>query len=190
MDPISIATSFATIVGLLCNFKSESSGRELSEFIEWLKEKHHTDVVSGIEHNRKLSNELQALLFLNHQDLIDRLDSLDQILASIAVNIECFSNLASTIRPDTIFSEQAISIVKQFTASGASECWESSELGHDATSLILIDGTGQLEIKEPRFLEDDLRTLVDLGVLRLDYGSRGTRKFFITRKAVLLAESN
>ncbi|GGE82623.1 hypothetical protein GCM10011520_23870 [Shewanella carassii] len=188
MEPISIATSFATIVGLLCNFKGENSGRELSEFIGWLKERHHIDVVSGIEHNRVLGNEIQALLLLNHQDLLERLDSLDQILASIAINIDCFANLATTIRPDSIFSEQAISIIKQFSESGARECWESSQLGSMTPSLILIDGAGQLVIKEPRFLEDDLKTLVEFGILRLDFGSKGTRKFIITRKAVQLAE--
>lgn len=185
LDPLSIATSFSTIVGLLSNFKSERSGRQLSEFITWLKEKHHEDVVSGIEQNQMLSHQLQSLLVLNHEDLVKRLNSLDMILASIATSIETFSSLATTIRPDSIFSEQAISIVKQFVASGASECWEQKYLG-DKDSIFSLIGAGQLNIEEPRFVEDDFRTLVEFGILRLDFGSKGTRKFIITRKAVLL----
>ncbi|MCT7945417.1 MULTISPECIES: hypothetical protein [Shewanella] len=186
LDPLSIATSFSTIVGLLSNFKSERSGGQLSEFITWLKEKHHEDVVSGIEQNQMLSRQLQSLLVLNHHDLVTRLDSLDMILASIATNIDTFSSLATTIRPDSIFSEQAISIVKQFVVSGASEIWESSELGTREPAFIFLGGSGRVNINEPRFVEDDLKTLVEFGILRLDYGSKGTRKFIITRKAVQL----
>lgn len=185
LDPLSIATSFSTIVGLLSNFKSERSGGQLPEFITWLQEKHHEVVVSGIEQNQRLSQQLESLLVLNHEDLVKRLDSLDMILASIAMNIDTFSSLATTIRPDCIFSEQAISIVKQFVASGASECWEQKYLEDRSSNFSLI-GAGQLKIEEPRFVEDDFRTLVEFGILRLDFGSKGTRKFIITRKAVLL----
>ena len=54
MEPILAATTFATIVGLLCNFKSEHSSSDLSEFIDWLKEKDHTDIATSIEHNQLL----------------------------------------------------------------------------------------------------------------------------------------
>ena len=104
-------------------------------------------------------------------------------------HMEIFSSLASAVRPSSIFSDQAISIVKQFVESGAREFWEHKVLGPDGTSYHLIGGSGQLQIAEPRFMEDDLNTLVELGVLRLDFGSRGTRKFIITRQAVQLANS-
>jgi hypothetical protein len=45
---------------------------------------------------------------------------------------------------------------------------------------------GNIEIIDPRFVEADLETLVNLGLLRMDYGSQGTQWFGITREAVRL----
>jgi hypothetical protein len=189
VDPLTAATSFATIVGLLSNFKSERSGTQLSEFIEWLKEKRHDDVALSIEHNQSLAIQLKSILSLNHQELVQRLDALDAVLSSVAIHVETFSNLAAAVRSSSILSDQAISIVKQFVASGAREFWEHKALGPEGTSYHLIGGSGKLEIPEPRFAEDDLNTLVELGILRLDFGSKGTRKFIITRQAVQLANT-
>ena len=189
MDPLSAATSFATIVGLLSNFKAERSGTQLSDFIEWLKEKRHEDVALDIERNQSLSIQLKSILALNHQQLVDRLDSLDRILASVAAHVETFSSLAISVRPSSVLSNQAIAIVKQLAKSSASEFWEHRTLGRDGPTYHLIGAAETLEIKEPRFIEDDLSTLVELGILRLDFGSKGTRKFLITRQAVALANS-
>lgn len=46
MDPLSLAGSFATLVGLLANFKAERSGAELSDFMSWLRESHHEEIDS------------------------------------------------------------------------------------------------------------------------------------------------
>ena len=184
------ATSFATIVGLLSNFKSERSGTQLSEFIEWLQEKRHEDVALSIERNQLLAIQLKSILSLNHHELVQRLDALDAVLSSVATHVETFSNLATAVRSSSILSDQAISIVKQFVGSGAQELWEHTVLGPEGTTYHLMKGgTGTLEITEPRFVEDDLNTLVELGIFRLDFGSRGTRKFIVTRQAVQLAES-
>lgn len=193
MDPMTAAASFATIVGLLSNYKSERSGTQLSEFIEWLKEKCHEDVAQSIERNQMLGLQLESVLAVNHQELLERLDTLDRILASVSLHVEIFSPLAGTMRPDSVLSEQAHSIIKQFSDSGSEECWEQKTI--NSTRYYFIrnrDGTGSggvLEISEPRFIEDDLNTLLELGIIRVDYGSKGTRKFIITRQAVQIANS-
>lgn len=189
MDPLSAAMSFATIVGLLSNFKTERSGTKLDDFIEWLKEKHHEDIARSITQNQSLSSQLQSVLALNHQELVQRLDSLDQVLSSVAAHVETFSSLATTIRPSSVLSEQAITVVKQFVASGAKEFWQTQYLGDTGPKFILMGVSGNLDVAEPRFIEDDLNTLVELGILRLKYGSNGTKQFVITRQAVALAES-
>ena len=187
MEPLTAATSFATIVGLLSNFKSERSGTQLSDFMEWLKDKRHEDVAQSIEQNQMLSIQLKSLLALNHQELVKRLDSLDSVLASVASHIEAFSSLATAVRSDSLLSDQVMSIVRQFVDSGAKEMWERKHLG--GTDYLFIDGSGHLEIHEPRFIEDDLNALLELGIFRLDFGGKGTRKFIITRQALQLASS-
>ncbi|ANB16330.1 Hypothetical protein I596_293 [Dokdonella koreensis DS-123] len=42
---------------------------------------------------------------------------------------------------------------------------------------------------DPRFLEDDLTTLVDLGLLDLSYNSKGGRLFSLKRAAARFVES-
>ena len=54
---------------------------------------------------------------------------------------------------------------------------------------MLVGASGNLDVTDPRFIEDDLNTLVELGILRLKHGSKGTKQFVITRQAVVLAES-
>ena len=187
MDPLTAATSFATIVGLLSNYKSERSGTQLSDFIEWLKGKRHEDVAQSIEQNQMLAVQLKSILALNHQELVQRLDSLDAVLASVASHVETFSTLATTVRSDSVLSDQAMSIVEQFADSGANEMWEQKYLG--GTRYHFIGGAGSLQVEEPRFIEDDLNTLIDLGIFRLDFGGKGTRRFIFTRQAAQLAKS-
>lgn len=181
--------SFATIVGLLSNYKSERSGTKLTDFVEWLKEKNHEDVARSIEQNQALSSQLQSVLALNHQELVQRLDSLDQVLSSVAAHVETFSSLAITVRPSSVLSEQAIAVVKQFVASGAKEFWQTQFLSDLGPKFVLMGASGNLDVAEPRFIEDDLNTLVELGILRLKYGSKGTKQFVITRQAAALAQS-
>jgi hypothetical protein len=43
------------------------------------------------------------------------------------------------------------------------------------------EGSGNLEVSDERFVDDDLQTLCELGMLRPDI-SQGSRKFVITRQ--------
>jgi len=73
MDPQSLAGLFATIVGLLSNFKAERSGSELSDFISWMRERHQEMLAQTISENKTLSTELSAVLATNHEELVARL---------------------------------------------------------------------------------------------------------------------
>lgn len=54
--------------------------------------------------------------------------------------------------------------------------------------LLFMDGSQeQISFSEPQFIEDDLRSLVDPGLLRLDYNSSGSRLFLFTRMAACVA---
>lgn len=184
MDPLTGATLFATIVGLLSNFKSERSGCELSEFIEWLKQKNHEDVVSSIVANKALVSDLSQLLSANHNELCEKLSALNDVIAGIASNIPVFSALAVSTNPGSIISEQAVEIVRQLVDSGAKEFIEIKVMSGEPDTYQLMGGPGAIKYSEPRFMEDDLNTLVGLGLLHLEFGSRGSRRFQITRNAV------
>lgn len=64
------------------------------------------------------------------------------------------------------------------------ECSKLYESTNDGIELLFWDGKGgSAEIIEPRFIEDDLKTLVDLGLLRHDISLSGDNLYFYTRAA-------
>lgn len=192
MDLMMGAGAFATVVGLLCNFKSERSSGDLDQFILWLKEKRHEDVAVEIENNKKLLQQLTEILSTNHDELIEKLGSLDRLMSSVAAQIADFSGLALTIHPQVSISDQAVSVLKQLVDSGAKLFMEHKMMTGEPDEYLLLDGAhGPVQYEEPRFIGDDLNTLVELGLLRLEFGSKGSRRFFVTRNAVaFIQEAN
>ena len=186
MDPLTAAGTFATIVGLLISFKSERSSSDLADFFAWLKEKHHEEIVASIEQNKALSSQLTQILSSNHDELINKLNQLDILISSVAGRLDEFSGLANAIHAESVFSDQAISILKQFVQSGAKIMGEFTISSEDIPDKYILreGGQGEIEYDEPRFIEDDLQTLVKTGLLNLQYTSKGSRKFIITRPAV------
>lgn len=68
---------------------------------------------------------------------------------------------------------------------------ESEALGRDPIYLFADGNRGQLEYDDPRFIKDDLLTLVELRLLRQDYTPKGSASFKVTRngaKLVTLSE--
>ncbi|MGO1296347.1 MAG: hypothetical protein ACTMIA_03435 [Vibrio sp.] len=175
--------SLATIIGLICNFKSErraSSDDEYKEFVEWLDTKRHKSVLSEIDSNHLLSLSIKSLLNQNHEVVIEKLSGLDRSLIQLASQIDGLKEVANAIDPNTELSAQAISIIKQFMKSEGSFFLEMKMLG--GTLYHIMDGNGgMLDYDEPRFLDDDLNQLCNLGLLRLDYNPKNERLFRITR---------
>ena len=190
MEPLSIAGAFATIVGLICNFKSESQGKKLDEFILWLKEKHHENIASYIQSHDAVTNEIASLLAKEHEEVVSRLNKLDAVVSAIAAHLNQLPMLAMSVHPDTLISNQAFSVLKQLVESGAKYFMEhrSSLGGRSAEYLLMEGGRGDIKYDEPRFIEDDVESLQFLGLLRLEYGSEGSKNYYITRPACSFVE--
>ena len=185
MDLLTSATTFSTIIGLLCNFKTERSSGEMNDFILWLKEKRHEDVATGIENNLALTKQLTDILGTNHEILIKKLESLDELLSTVATHIDSFSGLAKTIHPHAELSTQALSVLKQLVNSGAKLFMEHKNMTGDPDEYRLMDGAyGPINYDEPRFIDNDLNILVRLGLLQLEIASKGSQRFLVTREAV------
>ena len=189
MEPLTAATTFATIVGLLSNFKSErksSSDDEYKEFVSWLDEKRHKNLLDEIMSNHLLGLSLKSLLNQNHEVVLQKLSELDETLLVLSSSIGGFKEISNALAPNVELSEQALSIISQLNSTGGSSFLESST--YDGTSFLFMDTQGSIDIKEPRFVEDDLTQLVNLELLLLDYSSQGNRIFRITRLAVKLLD--
>lgn len=183
-------SSFATIIGLICNFKSESkaaSDDEYREFIEWLDTKRHNDIIDELHSNHLLGLSLKNLLNRNTELVLEKLTSLDRAMIDFAYQIDGFKEVASAISKHEGLSDQALSILKQFDKSGGSLFIEMNLLS--GTDYQIMDGTSgdnHIIINESRFINDDLDRLCKLGLLIPDFNQKGDRLFRITRSATSL----
>ena len=194
MDPLTAATAFSTIITLIAEFKSQrhaDSGDEFNDFTSWLAENRHEELLSLVQQNYSTTLSIKALLATNRKVLEVRLALLDRALAGIASTLEGFSQLASAVHPEASLSPQAVAILKQFSSAGASHALEIKGGSAPHPALLFEDGSrGKIEFPEPQFIEDDLRSLVDLGLLRPDHNSTGSRMFWFTRMAAALVANS
>jgi len=186
------ATSFATIVSLLADFvahRGANEGKSFDEFMAWLSEQRHDEIKSLLELNTNTTIGIKALLGESQKEILERLQSLDRSMATFAAGFDAYRGLAEAARPRSALSAQAISLLKQFYDSGASKVLQTKCLS--GTALHVVDGpsNASLEFSDPRFLNDDLTTLVELGLLDLDYNGRGERLFVFKRSAARFVES-
>jgi hypothetical protein len=184
MEPITVATSFASIVGLLSIFKSEGKSREgdtLEDFIEWLRRREHEQVVDLILKNTQLSRSLGEIVQVQHEQILARLAELDAVLADVASHVAVFQSLADAVRIQSHLSDQSVSILRQLNDAHASKFVELPG-GRRETIFEMLDGIrGRIRVTEPRFVDSDLSKLCELGLLLPSFGSNGGRIFTITR---------
>lgn len=186
MEPITLASTFASIVGLICNFKQEKKDQKSSksrDFLDWLEYHRYHKLKEQISRSHDLLRAIEELLKQDYKLIIERLNQIDNILASLASHIEGMQGLINVLKPQALLSDQVINILRQLVNSNF------KEFGRIETSdgiYLTFLGGDDLEIKEPRFLDDDLNSLTKLGLLLPRIGSRGTNFFGITRNAVKL----
>lgn len=189
MEPI--ATAFATIVGLLAAFKGESRAKaddEYNDFIAWLSEHKHTQVVDLLEINASAVISVKALLKQDREVILQRLDEVDKMLAIIASQVNGISDLAKAIRPNAEISDQALSILAQMESAGAHLFMVVTPFNENIELIMSGGRGGNIRIEMPRFLEDDLNILVTFNFLILDYNNVGDRLYRITRQGAKLVQ--
>ena len=189
MDPV---TAFATIVSLLSGFIAHRSGEESKDFdafMAWLTENHHAETRSLLQANAATTVSIKALLNHSRETILERLSALDRTMATVAAGMASYRELALAAYPSSELSGQAYAILEQFYDSGATSILEI-KYWSDPMELAYIDGpsNGTISYTEPRFIEDDLTTLVKFGLLNLDRNGKGERIFKFKRAAALLVE--
>lgn len=192
MDPVTGAATFATLVGLIGQYRGEKKSvdqADFNDFLAWLVETQHAEIKSLVESNSSTTIGIKALLNTKYEQLAEKIDLLDRTLANYASGFQGFSEIGSVVWPNIGLSKQAIGFLTQFEGSGASKVLKVPMYG--GTNLMFIDASnrGDIEIEDPRFLEDDLRTLLELGLLRHDFNSKGQDLYIYTRAASELVKS-
>lgn len=186
MDPF----AFATIVGLLATFQSGREGkRDIEEFKHWLEENNHSNMVSIIESNNNMQQQLTVFMNQNHDQVMSQLATLNDLMVSIASHMQGLGNIASSFAPNSGLSDQAVDVLRQFVSSGCTKMHRfiSRTLGVGSTDDYLLEnkeGPDNIEYSEPRFIEDDINSLVSTGLITESKRSKGSITYTITRQAV------
>lgn len=182
MDAISAATTFSSLVGLICNFRQERGEREAldhRQFIEWLEYHRHEDLKNLIVNQAALRVEVDNLLRSDVAQLARKMDEMGKILVAILGRLDEFRGLAVAVAPDTGLTDQALSILRQLADSESASVYFAN-WGNGAWTLQLENGE-QIGVTEPRFIEDDLMQLARLGLLAVEPNSQGNLICRLTR---------
>jgi hypothetical protein len=186
MDPLTLATSFATIVSLLGAYKSEGrqiTDDEFQDFMHWLVKTNHSEVKDLLEINTQATIGIKALLKQDRELLLQKLGTIDEILSLISSRVEGFSQITNALRPNSEISGQAVSVLRQLFESGGSKFLKSGAIGRGPIFLIVGGKGGKIAYEDLQFIEDDLSTLVNLGLLNQEYNSKGNPLYIVTRAA-------
>jgi hypothetical protein len=191
IDPITTATTFSTIVSLISDFRDkhkEVAADDHQKFLEWLSENRHDQIKKLLEQNQSTSISIKAILNLQSSLILDKLELVDNKLCSILSVDNLFRSLVVSIKPNSALSEQAVNFLRQIENAQASQVLQFDMMGE--LNYIFIDGVGDnLYIDEPRFIKDDLVQLSELGLLRLEYNSKGESIYIYTRSAAELVRA-
>lgn len=194
MDPATLI-SLSSVFGLMATFFQERRGRKetethatLQDYIEWLERGRHTEIVELLKSNQDLMAATDRFMRTGHDEILDRFDRLETLLSLIMGVTAEWGELIKSIDPNAGLSEQAIEILRWFDATGASGAFELKFMG-GAVALATSDSDGTYYPNDQRFYADDMKSLVGLGLLIPGVGSKGSRKFTITRAAIALVQS-
>jgi hypothetical protein len=179
MDPVTISTTLATLVGLICNYRQEKGSQEQLDhrkFIEWLEYHRHEEIKNLICETYHLQSEVDALLREDSQRLAAKLNSIEEMLARLLSRVQGFTPVVHALHPGIELSSQALEILSLFVTSDADRLVILQ--APDGPKFALFPTSGgsapTYRVPEPRFLDDDVRCLVQLGLIiqdqRDDYG--------------------
>jgi predicted AAA+ superfamily ATPase len=115
MDAVTISTTLATIVGLLCNYRQEKGDREQLDhrtFIEWLDYHRHEEIKNLICDTYHLQSEVDALLREDSRRLATKLNDIEEMLARLLSRVEGFAPVVISLHPGIELSEQALEPTK------------------------------------------------------------------------------
>jgi hypothetical protein len=194
MKSADFPSEFVTMVGLFGLYKTDAANCDrpelavLDDFVDWLRRHDHAELAERVLDHPLLAKSLGGLVTAPHHEMVNRLRRLDKSLASVAAHVDGFEAVSTAVRIDCQLSEQSVSILRQLNDLAASAFIEYPLFGRAAPRYVTFGGMGgDLKITDVRFIEDDIRTLCELGLLQEESFSQH-RGFRITRAGAAIGE--
>ncbi len=188
MDPLLLASTFASIVGLVCNFRQERCGDhhlKHSDFVEWLEYHRHEDIKNLILRTHNLPREIDELLRRDQNEILAQLKKVDEVLATVLSKLDGFSGIVEALAPASDISDQAKAILLSF-ATGKVDLLIL--MHYDGGELLQFSPGHGHTVEQPRFLHDDIKTLKAYQLIALDSWSGKDPVYKLTRAGAKYAE--
>jgi hypothetical protein len=158
------------------------------EFVGWLEAHKHEEIKRLIVENGAIGQAIDNMLRDQHGQVMSELAELNRITTGLAHRLAGISDLATAVDAAAPqLSDQAVSILRQFNEAQASK---AIQLASGMSEYIFGNNKGSIEFEDERFVDDDIETLVSLGLLLLDYNNSGGIVLKITRAGAKIGESS
>jgi hypothetical protein len=185
IDPLTASTTFATVVGLICNYKQEKDSSH-RDFMKWLDYHRHEDIKNAISCSQALQDDVNSLLREDHVQILEKLNLINDVLTQVLSKVSGFEVLANELGNSAKLSEQALTILVLFYRSNARQ-FVNSEY---SDQLLLLPGNRTILVKDSRFLQDDLKKLREFNFIDAsDYPSDGRPIYSLTRLGAEFAKN-
>lgn len=165
---------FLPVMGLFVNFlqekRSQKDAKDLT-FKLWLDQHNHNELVERFAATGCSLDALEAF----SKDHAEKLDSITKLLEGMSAQLMANSGAVPAGR-EQVLSDQAISVLRQLIASKSPGFFTLKTHGF---LYLFPDSGGKISHEDHQFIDDDLETLVELGMLRYD----GDKNYKITRQA-------
>ena len=183
-----------SIIALLKQFLGSPSNKDLQDFeafTEFLLDHNHKQVIEGLDSNQLLSLKIQELLKKNLASITASLDEIAKNLAELTSKSPDLAELThAACAPGTDLppaNQQQIEIlIKMYVEGDGSLIILSQALGE--TKRLVIGGSSNLIASDPSFLEDDLASLTEAGLLISELNRQGNPIWKGTRKGQAIAK--
>jgi hypothetical protein len=185
IDPVSATNLAATLVQLIGLFRQERGARKdltHREFIEWLEHHRHEEIKELITNTYHLQSEVDDLLRQDHAEILSKLDRVNVIVVEILSRVKGLSGVATTIVPNAGLSDQAVGILRLIAKS------KEGELFNPGQADKLIVDAYLYAAADPRFLQDDIASLIASGFLLVMETARGEAYYKLTRRGAKFVE--
>lgn len=169
MTPLEASSIFATLVGLICNWKQERSGvatDKFQDFLTWLTNHNFQALRAHITESSEVQHELHELLREDSAALAEKLDLVCTSLSALSDRIDGLAALSRALRaPADALSDQAAAVLQYFERSGDTQMIFFNS--RRPAALGFVPSGRSISVGDTRFLDDDVTTLEAFGFIRV-----------------------
>lgn len=186
---ISAVSSLLSLMGMFVSQASKKEERTIDQFEKWLDRHQHQEIKDMITATVGLQQELDQVLRQEHAEMLCEIQKGNKLLSEYVSRRKGFEFIARAIPTESLLSEQAVSLIRDFVLSERLELFINRQFG-----FLVIFNNGSMtekvcwEVKDQRFIQEDVEQLEELGLIALKDISEHNWKFSLTRSAVTFVE--